>query len=152
MKKLLIGGVVLIGVLLAACVCLVLAVIVATQGTILTGGVPLGGVTFTSGDIPGVPVYPGAVQSTDSAGVSLPDDMRRVIGTREAVWKRYLTGDSPAQVLAWYDQAIAKAGYQKGQSRQSGVVIFFPSGDVRGALYVTTVQGKTNIILATGKE
>lgn len=70
-------------VILALAVVVIAAVIIATEGTILAGGVPLEGVTFTSGDIPDYPAYPGAIQSTESAGVAVPDDMWCLIGTRE---------------------------------------------------------------------
>ena len=55
-------------IVVALAVLVIVVAIVATGGTILTGGVPLGGVSFTSGDIPGYPVYPRATQSTESAG------------------------------------------------------------------------------------
>ena len=139
------GGVVLVLIIL------VVVAIISSQGRILTGGVPLGGVTFTSGGIPGVPVYPDAEQSTDSAGVDVPDDMLRVIGTREDQWNRYLTDDSPDDVLSWYSQAMEEAGFQQGGLRESGVLIF-PHGDTRYALYVTVSEGRTNIILAVGME
>ncbi len=122
-----------------------------TSGGSGTRGVPSAGVSFTSGGIPGVPVYPNAAQSTDSAGVAIPDDMRRVIGTREDRWKRYLTDDSPDEVLSWYNQAMEAAGFQQGGPRESGVMVF-PHGDIRYALYVTVADGRTNIILAVGWE
>lgn len=131
-------------------VLIIVLVIVCSRGTIFTGGVPLGGVTFTSGDIPGFPVYPGAVQSTESKGVSVPDDMRRVIPQRQGQWKRYLTADSPQKVLDWYDQAVP-ADFQRAQPRESGVKVFFKGG-FRYGLYITAAEGRTNIILATGRE
>jgi len=148
MKKV---ALILLGGLVVALVLVVVLVIVGSRGTILTGGVPLGGITFTSGDIPRVPAYPGSTQSTDSKGVSVPDDMRRVVGTKEAMWKRYLTGDSAEQVLAWYDKAITDAGFEAPRLREAGLLLF-TTGDRRYMVYVTSVQGQTNIILAAGKE
>jgi hypothetical protein len=115
------------------------------------GGVPLGGVTSTSGDIPYHPTHPAATQSTERAGVAVPDDMRCLIGAREDQWKRYLTDDDPADVLAWYQEAMAAAGFRTGSPRESGVAVFFES-DWRYTMYVTVTDGKTNVILAKGKE
>ncbi|MBW8010288.1 MAG: hypothetical protein FVQ83_03460 [Chloroflexi bacterium] len=137
-----------IGVLL---VLLVGLIILSAGGTIFTGGVPLGGVSFTSGDIPGVPLYPGAEQSTDSSGVSIPYDMHRVIGSDEAQWKRYITVDSPDEVRAWYLEALADAGFGEPSHRESGADVY-PEGDVRYGVYVIELDGRTNIILAVGNE
>lgn len=130
---------------------LVIILVVSSKGTILTGGVPLGGVKFTAGNIEGVPVYPGAEQLTDNEGVSVPDDMRRVIGSKEDQWKRYVTDDEPQAVKDWYAQAMVDAGFTAGAPRESGILIF-PTGDTRYAVFVTVVEGRTNIIVAAGKE
>lgn len=115
----------------------------------MRGGVPLGGVTFTGGDIAGMPVYPGAVQTTDGAGVNVSDDMRRVIGGG-GQWKLYLTDDSEEQVLAWYEAAIAEGGFRRSQPRESGEVLFF-SGETRHMLSLRQARGKTAIVLAQSR-
>ena len=139
----------LIGIALVSVTTVIISNI--SSGRSATKGVPSAGVTFTSEGIPGVPVYPAAAQSTDSAGVAVPDDMRRVIGTREDRWTRYLTDDSPDEVLNWYGQAMEAAGFEQGGPRESGVVVY-PHGDIRYALYVTVADGLTNIIIAVGWE
>jgi hypothetical protein len=143
--------VMILGVLIAGVIVLIVIALIGTQGKILTGGVPLGGVGFTTGSIPGFPTYPGAEQSTDSSNVTVPDDMRRVIGSKEDQWKRYLTDDALADVIAWYEQAMVDAGFESSAPRDSGVRVYF-QGDYRFALYVMPLEGRTNIILATGLE
>lgn len=135
----------------ALLVVMVVLTIISTKGTIFTGGVPFGGVTFTSGDILDMPLYPGAQQSTDSSGVSIPDDMTRPIGSDEAKWKRYLTDDSPDEVRDWYQQELTDAGFSEPSHRESGADIY-PEGDVRYGVYVMELDGQTNIILAVGNE
>lgn len=147
MKALKIAGIV-VGSLI---VLIVVIVIVGSRGTIFTGGVPVGKVNFTSGDIPGVPAYPGAIQTTDNTGVTVPDDMRRVIPQKDDQWKRYLTSDSPEKVLAWYDKEFLRLGLNKSQPRESGMLLYTNS-DTRYGVYAVVAQGKTNIILAVGKE
>ncbi|HEY69788.1 MAG TPA: hypothetical protein G4O08_04295 [Anaerolineae bacterium] len=109
-------------------------------------------VTFTAGDISGdipVPVYPGALQSTESAEISLPEDITPGVVTTDL--KRYLTDDSADQVLEWYAQSLVDAGFNYQGVRDSGAV-FFMTANWRYGLVVTTIQGQTNIIIAAGHE
>jgi hypothetical protein len=140
-----------IGIAAGVLILFLVIIIIGTKGAILTGGVPLEGLEFSAGGIPGVPVYPDAVQSTESEGVSVPDDMRRVIGTNDDQWKRYLTDASKEEVEAWYVDAMPQAEFRAGSERESGVLLFF-AADTRYAIYVTVIEGQTNIIIAAGKE
>ena len=140
-----------LGALVLVFIAIVVVTMIATQGAILTGGVPIGSVSFSDGDIPGFPVYPEAEQSLETGNISIPDDMRRVIGTREDDWKRYLSNASPQEILTWYDQALEAAGFEKGSPRESGILVF-PQGDMRYALYIVVVDGQANIIAAVGRE
>jgi len=104
---------------------------------------------FTSGDIPGVPVYPGAVQTTESTEISLSKDLTPGVVATER--KRYLTDDSPEQVLAWYNEAVPEAGFDLGEPRVSDS-LFFLTSEWRYGIYVVSDQGKTNIFILGGHE
>ena len=104
---------------------------------------------FTSGDIPGVPVYPGAVQTTESTEISLPNDLTPGVVPTER--KRFLTDDTPEQVLAWYAAAIPEAGFDVGEPRVPDS-LFFLTSEWRYGLYVVSDQGRTNIFVLGGHE
>jgi len=146
-KALLWGGIIVVAVV----VLLVVAVVIGSGGSIFNNGVPLGNVGFAQDSIPGMPAYPGATQSTDSTGITVPDDMRRVIPQNQDKWNRYVVADATDKVSSWYDKAMADAGFEAAKPRDSGVKVFFKSG-ARYAVYVTVVEGKTNVVTATGIE
>jgi hypothetical protein len=108
--------------------------------------------TFTAGNIAGdvaLPIYPGAVQSTEGVSIAVPKDMTPGVAATE--WRRYITDDNPDQVLAWYAQALPEAGFSYKGVQNNGAV-FFLTGNWRYGMIVVADQGKTNIIIAAGHE
>lgn len=144
-KKILIGLAVLVGLL-------VLFLIVSTRGMIFTGGVPLGGVTFSEEKVVNFPVYLGAKMTTDDKGITVPEDLRRVVGDKEDRWNRYLTDQSKETVIAWYQTATVEAGLGELAARSDAGAYIVAQGDTRWALYVTSAGGTTSIVIGSGKE
>lgn len=144
-KKILIGLAGLIGLL-------VLYVVISTKGMIFTGGVPLGGVTFSEEQVANFPVYPGAQITTDDKGITVSDDLQRVVGIKETRWNRYLTDQSAETVIAWYQTATVEAGLGELKARSDAGTYIAVQGDTRYALYVISAGGTTSIVIGSGKE
>jgi hypothetical protein len=108
--------------------------------------------SFENGNIPGdipLPIYPGAIQSIESIELTVPNDMTTGVPTTE--WRRYITTDELDKVIAWYAQALPDAGFSYKGVRDSGS-IFFLTGNWRYGMIVTSIEGKTNFIIAAGHE
>lgn len=140
-----------LGVVAVAVVVIIVLLVVGSGGKVLTGGVPRGDIEFGDGPLPEFPLYPGVSQITGKADLDVPDDMKRLVGTTKGPWRLYTTTDSPAQVLAWYDSAMADAGIEKGGDRDSGVVLY-TRDPKRHFVYLVPGDGLTYIVLATATE
>lgn len=112
---------------------------------------PSAPVTFTTGDLPGVPLYPDVEQSTSSSELVIPDEMVELFEGVAVDWKRYATSDEVSEVLDWYETELAEAGFTRDPARPSGVVSFARDEHLY-ALYVTSDGELTTIVLAGSTE
>jgi hypothetical protein len=138
------------GLLLLCFISVVVVVLVISKGSIINNGVPMEKVNFSSGGFGEADViYPNSNQETSSEGVSIPDEMKKVVNTNQ--WKRFVTSDSKDTITQYYDSRMPSLGFSKGQTKEPGILVY-TTGNTRFFIYILEVDGKNNIIIGLGKE
>lgn len=67
--------------------------------------------SFTPGDFPDIPPYPGAQQQTGRDSTVGLATLPFQFLVRDAEWKHYVTGDSPDAVIDWYSVQMPGQGW-----------------------------------------
>lgn len=106
---------------------------------------------FRSGQIDGMPPYPGGTQLSGALNLDVPPAMRRFVGDTEAMWAAYRTGDAVEDITFFYLREMERRGHQLSGDTESG---FFgwTDGELRYAVHVISDRVQNHVILASGSE
>jgi len=89
---------------------------------------------FTTGDFADAPPYPGSTQTTESDPVLGMVPATISIIAEEAEWKHYITTDSDADVLEWYEEELPAHGWNSTSAE--GGLTFEKEGDPNELLFI----------------
>jgi hypothetical protein len=111
-------------------------------GALIDGSI-LGQANFTTGDFVDAPAYPGATQTTETDTAINAMIAAMTLLSEESEWKHYTTGDSPDDVLAWYEAELPTYGWFVGDfedAQVEGALFFIKATEPNTALYLIALE------------
>lgn len=104
--------------------------------------------TFQRGPIAGIPAYPGGAQLSGALDIDVPTEMSDFIGTDEASWAVYRTGDALEDIEFFYLREMKRMGYRSTGSTTPNLYTW-NDGDLRYAVFVSVERVQNLVVLAS---